>query len=209
MNKKTTIIFDFDGTIADTLDRIFEIINLLAVEVGFKKLTKKEFGEARKKHPLKVIKQYKIPLWKLPFLIKKGQKMLSGNIDQIKFIPGMEKTLYQLKKKGYRLGILTSNSKENIEKFLSVNKLGIFEFVYCSGNLFGKSGSLRNILNKYNLKKEEVIYVGDEVRDIEACQKVGIEMIAVTWGFNSRETLVKYKPQFIIDKPEELLFWLK
>lgn len=49
------------------------------------------------------------------------------------------------------------------------------------------------------------MYVGDEVRDIEACQKVGIKIAAVTWGLNTKEALERYHPDSLIDKPQQLL----
>ncbi|PSB03825.1 HAD family hydrolase, partial [Merismopedia glauca] len=51
----------------------------------------------------------------------------------------------------------------------------------------------------------KVIYVGDETRDIEAARKSKIKAIAVCWGFNFREILAKYKPDFLIDRPSQLL----
>jgi phosphoglycolate phosphatase-like HAD superfamily hydrolase len=56
-----------------------------------------------------------------------------------------------------------------------------------------------------NLSSEEVIYVGDETRDIEASKKINIKVIAVSWGFNSGEVLAKHNPDFLIHKPSELI----
>ena len=55
------------------------------------------------------------------------------------------------------------------------------------------------------LTPEEVIYVGDETRDIEASKTIPIKVIAVSWGFNSAEALAKQNPDFLIQKPSELL----
>jgi phosphoglycolate phosphatase-like HAD superfamily hydrolase len=203
--KKTTIIFDFDGTIADTLSSIYKIINRLAVENGLTELSSEEFKRLRDKHPFEIVKEYRIPLLKLPFLIRKGQTMMKKDIPNINFIAGIKETLSILKERGYRLGVLTSNSEENIKLFLDKNGLDLFEFTYTSSNLFGKVRPLNKIINKYKLKKDEIIYVGDEVRDIEACKKVGIQIIAVTWGFNSEDICKKYSPEYIVNKPEELL----
>jgi phosphoglycolate phosphatase len=50
-----------------------------------------------------------------------------------------------------------------------------------------------------------VIYVGDETRDIEAARKIQIQVIAVSWGFNSREVLAEQKPDFLISHPSQLI----
>lgn len=55
----------------------------------------------------------------------------------------------------------------------------------------------------------EVIYVGDETRDVEAAKKVGVKVIAVTWGINSEKILRKQNPDYLIVKPKELIEVLK
>ena len=58
---------------------------------------------------------------------------------------------------------------------------------------------------KQALHPSNVLYVGDEVRDIEAAKKAGIRIAAVTWGYNSKKALEAYKPDYLVTKPEELL----
>ena len=55
------------------------------------------------------------------------------------------------------------------------------------------------------LKNKEIVYVADETRDIEAAKKAKVRIISVTWGFNSREILKKQNPDFLVDRPEEIL----
>ncbi len=205
MATKKTIIFDFDGTIADTLSQIFEIINQLAEKNGFKRLTRDEFEAVRSLPPLDIIKKFKIPVLKIPYLVLEGQKMMRAKISESPLFPGVKEVLTELKNRGYRLGILSSNSKENIEMFLKKHNLMFFDFIHSEQNLFGKDKSLKNILKSNNLNKNEVIYVGDEVRDIVACEKVGVDMIAVTWGLNSSQILERYHPQYLISTPSEIL----
>jgi len=59
------------------------------------------------------------------------------------------------------------------------------------------------------LNPEEVIYVGDETRDIEASQKINIKVIVVSWGFNSRTVLAEHNPDFLIHQPQELIEVMK
>ncbi len=55
------------------------------------------------------------------------------------------------------------------------------------------------------MNSEEVIYVGDETRDIEAAKKINSKVIAVSWGFNTKEALARHNPDFLIHQPSELL----
>ena len=59
-------------------------------------------------------------------------------------------------------------------------------------------------MKKYNLKKQETIYVGDEFRDIKASKKAKVDIISVTWGFDSVELLQKGKPEYLVTKPSQI-----
>ncbi|MCZ2845806.1 MAG: HAD hydrolase-like protein, partial [Candidatus Bathyarchaeota archaeon] len=72
-------------------------------------------------------------------------------------------------------------------------------------NLFGKDKSIKRYLKHLNLEADKIIYVGDELRDIHACQKLAVRMISVTWGFDSLELLKTGKPDYIASKPKEIM----
>jgi len=59
-------------------------------------------------------------------------------------------------------------------------------------------------LKEQDLNKSEVVYVGDEARDIEACQKADIAVITVSWGFHRKEVLREKNPTYLVDSPEEI-----
>jgi phosphoglycolate phosphatase-like HAD superfamily hydrolase len=81
----------------------------------------------------------------------------------------------------------------------------LFSFIYSGTALFGKHKVLRKFLRKNNLAPEDVIYVGDETRDIEASMKIRIKVVAVSWGFNSAQALAAQNPDFLIHHPRELV----
>ena len=103
------------------------------------------------------------------------------------------------------MGVLTSNSKENVEKYLKKRKITEIKFVYSNSNLWGKSKSLEKIIKEQKLNPDETMYVGDEVRDIEAAKNAGVKSCAVTWGFQDKELLATVGPDFLIEKPRQLL----
>ncbi len=204
------IIFDFDGTIADTVDALVSIANSLAVEFSYAPITPEEFIILRNLTSREIFKYSGIPLFKIPFLLKKVKKELKNKIPELKPISGIEEALVQLKDNGNRLGIITSNSKGNVEEFLKINNLDyLFEFVYSGVTIFGKTTIINNVLKQKHLKAQEVIYVGDETRDIESSKKAHIKVISVTWGFNSEEALLKQNPDYLIHHPRELLEVIK
>lgn len=204
-----TIVFDFDGTIVNSLPFVHQRMVQIIKEMKLSNLPDNQIiDEIRSQSYPELIKKFRISWLKIPFILAKvsqAQKDLYKQIDKIKFFPEAKQVLELIKKQNIQLGILSSNIQENIKKFLELNDLQIFDFIYCEKTIFNKEKAIINMLNKQNLIKDEVIYVGDEVRDIEACKKSGIKIIAVTWGLNNSNLLIKHKPDFIINKPEEIL----
>lgn len=200
-----TVIFDFDGTIADTLTTIVKLFNSHAREFDLPPITKKELEVYRNKSPFEIIKEFGIALIKLPFIAAKIRGELNKEITSVELFTKVRNVIDRLKNTGFRLGILSSNSKENIEKFLKANNFEIFDFIHSEENILGKGKALGNLLKTHRLKNDEVIYVGDEVRDIEACRENEVKIISVTWGFNKRQILNVGKPDFLVSKPQEIL----
>jgi len=203
-----TVIFDFDGTIANTLSytfrNLFELLKEEKVNINEQKMIK----DVRSKNFQELMKEWKISWVRLPFIlgkIKQIQKDLFNEIEKIKFFPGIKKLLVELKRKNYILAILSSNLDNNIIKFLKLNNLDYFDYIHCGSEILGKSVAISNFIKENGWKKEESIYVGDELRDLEACQKSGVKMIGVSWGLNTTEILKKRGADFIVKKPSEIL----
>lgn len=203
--KRTTIIFDFDGTIADSFKTMVEVYNEIGQEFHLKKLTMKEALSLRNFTPRQVVRALQISLFTLPLYLLRGRALFKKHADTIQPFPGMISVLQNLSS-SYSLGILTSNNKDSVETFLTNHKIrDLFDFVHSERNIFGKDKALGKVLKLNNLVKEDVLYVGDEVRDIEACKKAGIKIASVSWGLNTKKLLEKYSPDYLYSKPEELL----
>ena len=204
--RNKVIVFDFDGTIADTYQAIVDITNDLSSEFGYQPIDEDELLLLKNLSSKEIVRRTEISLFKIPFLVKRVQKELGCQIAELSPIKGIESVLLELKQRNYILGIVTSNVKENVVIFLQKNNLEyIFDFIYSGTNIFGKHRIINQLVKKYNLNKTDVIYVGDETRDIRSARKSGIGIIAVGWGFNSQEILAEHKPDFLAIKPKELL----
>jgi phosphoglycolate phosphatase len=201
-----TVIFDFDGTIADSHSKIIEIINRLSGEFGYPPVDDEELIRLKNSSSKEILKNAKISLFKIPFLVRRVQKELRKEIDDLNLIEGIREALLELKAQGYQLGIITSNVKNNVLAFLQTNELDrLFDFIYSGTNLFGKHRTIKRVLKRHNLKVDRVIYIGDETRDIVSSKRSKIKVIAVAWGFNSVEVLEQYQPDSLIHHPQELL----
>lgn len=204
------IIFDFDGTIADTVDALVTIANRLALEFGYVPINSQELVLLRNLTAREIIKYSGVSLFKIPFMVKKVKGELKHKIPELKPIEGINAALIELHHQGYHLGIITSNSQENVNEFLKCHNLDyLFDFIYSGVTIFGKTTIINNVLRQKHFQPESVIYVGDETRDIESAKKANIKVIAVSWGFNSPEALGKQNPDFLIHHPRELLDVIK
>ncbi len=83
------------------------------------------------------------------------------------------------------LGILTSNSSENVISWLEIHKIGhLFDFIHAESSYFGKKHILKKLTKSYKMDSSQTFYVGDETRD--SARKCNI---AVTWGLTQKQLL--------------------
>lgn len=202
---KNNLIFDFDGTLADTLaftvnaaTEINRSLHLLSDE-------KIDFEKFRSTDTVAFFNDLEIPAYKLFFFLYKYQRKQSKSIDKVKIFEELPEVLIELKKNDIGLGVATSNSTKNVKLFLNNNNIDTFDFIYSSIDYFHKNKIIEKAMKKYGMEKENVIYIGDEIRDVKAAKEAGIKVASVTWGYNFESVLSKYNPDFIINKPEELL----
>jgi len=203
-NRPSLIIFDFDGTLADTLNLGLAILNRLSSEFGFNPLPPTELASARDLSTRQLLKRLGISRIKLPRISKRGTEEMGKQIDSVQAFEGIPKLIRSLHIQGYRLGVLTSNSEENVARFLAGQHLEVFEFIKSSSKLLGKGSVLRRIMRESKVKPREILFIGDELRDIEAAQETGVHIAAVTWGYNSRTALESASPDHILDHPSEI-----
>lgn len=204
-----TIIFDFDGTIADTFKSSIEILNSFSDKYGYQKFGNEETEKLRSQSMQDSLKELHIPLIKLPFIVKDFTELAKKTIISQNPIIKIPLLLNELYNSGYNLNIITSNSVENVSLFLNKHKMNYFNHIYSDKSLFGKHIVISKFLKKYQVKHEDSIYVGDEIRDIEAARKAQIKIIAVSWGFNSEDALIRYSPDYLVSQPQQISDILK
>ncbi len=199
------VIFDFDGTLADTEERALYIYNSLAEKYNYKSITREELHKIKHLNIKEIIETVEIPLKKLPKIIKHGQKLLKNEMHTIKpFDEKLEEILIELKKRVKVMGIITSNSNRNVKAFMRNQHIDSFDFIE-SSPLMSKEIKISSTARKYSIPKSDILYVGDESRDIAACKKAGVKCAAVTWGYNYPEALLKESPDYMIEDLTSLI----
>ena len=201
-----TLVFDFDGTIADTLGETRKIFNIIAPDYGIREVAEHELDGLRHLSLKELLDHLEIPKRRVPALISRGTSMMRGNITELQLIAGMAEVLIEMRRHVRSFGILTSNATANVDLFLRTHGLrDQFDFISSTSKLTGKAKHLKAILKTFSLRPGELLYIGDELRDVKASQKAGIPIAAVTWGFNSRESLAAAKPEYLFDRPVDFL----
>ncbi len=197
-------MFDFDGTIVDSYDTMVAIFNQMAHQLDIEPLSKEELATLRDMTPKEVLKALGVPLIRLPGYLVTFRNEYIKQINTLHCIPGIEAILRELSA-NYHFSIITSNDEEAVSMFLQRHGIReLFNPIYSARNIFGKHKVIQKLMKERKLDAKTTIYVGDEVRDIEASKKVGIDIISVSWGLNSQKILAEHSPTYLIEKPEEL-----
>ena len=205
MSKFKTVIFDFDGTIADTLSPVVEIINEHAHEFGIDGIDKFEVRKFRNLSITYLVKEFKFNVIHLQKLVSMIKRQLPKKLEKIKIFEGMSEVFTQLKDNKVQLGIVTVNNVKTVTDLLTDEQEKQFDFIFSTRSLFGKHKELNRIAKNYDLAKEYTLYIGDEVRDIEAARKSGFKIAVVTWGYNSAELLEKHAADYLLHRPAQIL----
>ena len=203
--KSKLMVFDFDGTLADTLSLSFKIYNQLSEEFGYRRLaSRKQYVELFHQSAPAIMKTVGLSPFKLPRLVLEGKRLFRENLDQVKVFKGLAEVLAQLAK-SRRLVIISSNLRELIEEFLQGHGLrGYFEVVLGAERGESKFKLLKHYLAQSGELRDAWL-VCDTTRDIKDGHKLGLKVIAVAWGYHAPEALRKEKPDFLVNRPEETL----
>lgn len=207
--KYRCVIFDFDGTLADSEECALKIYNSLAKKYGYKPLDKDEVINLKGLSVHEILSRLKIGYYQTFRLLRRGKKLIKQYLNEIRpFEENIGEVLQKVSENCEIMGIISSNKKRNIKFFLNKYNINIFDFIL-SSPLFKKERKLRKIKKKYNLKDNEILYVGDEMRDIISSKNANIDICSVNWGYNSHNYLLTGKPTYVIENLDCLIEILK
>src|SRR3989344_481927 len=157
MSKFKTVIFDFDGTIADTLSPVVEIINEHAHEFGIDGIDKFEVQKFRNLSITYLVKEFKFNVIHLQKLVSMIKRQLPKKLEKIKIFEGMSEVFTQLKDNKVQLGIVTVNNVKTVTDLLTDEQEKQFDFIFSTRSLFGKHKELNRIAKNYDLAKENTL----------------------------------------------------
>ena len=198
------IIFDFDGTLADTFPSFVRVFDQAADKYGFKRLDRARQGDLRGSDARQIMAHHDIPLWKVPAIARFMRVRMADDIANIKLFAGVDLALRDLHAQGVLLTILTSNSPGNVRAVLGQELLALFSHVECGASLFGKAAKVRKVLAATGIAPEHAMLIGDEIRDAKAAADAGVDFGAVAWGFNHADALLACHPRRLFRQVAEL-----
>ena len=199
------ILFDFDGTLINTNDLIFE-----SYRVAFKEVLNRNIQMDE------ILKLYGRPLY--PSLIEYGEEgerlykiyreFNEKNHDILaKPFDKVSEGLLKLKNKGYRMGIVTSKRIHLVNRGIKLMGFdGLFETIVTPDETEKTKPDPEPVIcgcERLRVKPSEVIYVGDSLFDMEAGKAAGTKLCAVKYSITPHEKLLEYNPEFFVDTIEE------
>ena len=209
LNKKKLIIFDFDGTLFDSIKYLSQAEVNAVKEMGWKPITE---DYARKTIGLSLSVIYErvsgdTTLSKLQEFTDRFNKFFFSKVKEVGYFEGIESMLATLKEKGFILTIATGKGRaslDRLDKMLGFEKY--FAATICPSESEPKPSPMmvNLLLEKYRLKPEEAVVIGDSEHDLKMARNAGVDSVAVTYGAMSRKELEEYCPTYIVDTVQQL-----
>ena len=197
-------IFDFDGTLADSLPWFLLAVNEAADRFGFRRIPEAEMDTVRGYDPWQVMRYVGMPPWKTPALVRFVRAHMRTSIGEIALFDGVASMLRALSDGGVRIAIVSTNSEENIRRVLGPELAALVMHYGCGASLFGKKPLIRRALAAAGVQASEAIYIGDEIRDLVASRGVGVAFGAVAWGFARLDALEARGPEAVFRTIEQI-----
>ena len=207
------VIFDFDGTLADTKENIILTFQMTMKELGVEIKSRQECAATigltledafKVLYPGMAAEKYILLRDTYRRIFKENRKILVPGI-----FPEVMETLEELRRRGYLMSIASSRLSPSLHSFLEDMKIAhLFEYAVGGDNVEHPKpapDAVLQILRHYNLSAEEAFVVGDMPFDINMATNAGVKSCGVTWGNADAAQLKESGANYVIDKMSQLL----
>ena len=202
------VIFDVDGTLVDSFQMMVDVVNEFAPKYKFKVLDQASVAYLRELPPLQIRKALNLSALKAFLLVLDCKTKVKKEKKAPSIFAGISETLTALKQEGIQLAIVTSNSKENCLLYLGQELFDIFDWIECDASIYGKARKIKKIVQRSKFSQQEILYIGDQIVDIQSAHKNGIQSAAVTWGYNTESSLIQHQPHHLVQNIQQLQYIL-
>ena len=207
------VIFDFDGTLADTKENIILTFQMTMKELGVEIKSRQECAATigltledafKVLYPGMAAEKYILLRDTYRRIFKDNRKILVPGL-----FPEVMETLEELRRRGYLMSIASSRQSPSLQSFLEDMKIAhLFEYAVGGDNVEHPKpapDAVLQILRHYNLSAEEAFVVGDMPFDINMAVNAGVKSCGVTWGNADAAQLKESGANYVIDKMSQLL----
>ena len=198
------VIFDYDGVLADTLDDLIRFGQVACDQLGVKHVvTKDDLSNLEVMSFATFGKACEVPEHLIDEFVKISLNLFAGKESPPAIFEGMSWVIRNLSP-NHKIAIVTTNSSQNVHAFLTKHKLDNFVHAVYGVDTPG-SKAQKMSLARERFMEDTAFMIGDALSDIRAAKEAGVTSVAVTWGHQSLETLLRGKPDHVINSPHELL----
>ena len=199
------IIFDFDGTLADSLPFVVSILDEIAEQYRLPRVTADQIDQFRRTDAGQVMRFVNVPFWKIPLIAADVRRRMAKEIHQIRLFEGIDQVIQGLAGQGKQLAVVSSNATSNIRQVLGAENAGLIRLFEGGISAFGKPPKIRKVMRRLHVSPAETLLIGDEIRDIQAARKAGVACGVVSWGYTHLSALESYAPEIIFRQVDEIL----
>lgn len=202
---KKAAVFDFDGTLADSVEILRKVYDEIAQEKSWRRVTDhREYEKFRKFTIRQGMAYFGIKPWQLFGLVHDGRKRFLAHVEEVKLFEGMDDLVRKLTAEGWDVYVLSSNSHEAIEKVLVKYDLQKVIHILDRPSFLSKARNLQRLVRRHRYDPHNVWMIGDEERDIRSANKAGVQSVAVAWGLQDISLLQACEPTSSADSPEQI-----
>lgn len=196
-------LFDFDGTLADSMQWFLGIFDQMADRFGYRRLAPGDQERLRGLETRAILRHLGIPTWKVPLIARHVRDLAERDIGEICLFPGAAAMLAALQAGGVQVAVVSSNTEANVRRVLGPAGAHVAHFA-CGASLFGKDAKIRVALRAMRTDPGATIFVGDEARDVAAADAAGVASGAVAWGYADPAFLRSLSPTMFFERMEEI-----
>ena len=197
-------IFDFDGTLADSLPWFRASFHDVIARFDLTPISADELEGLRGLTAREIMARLNVSMWQLPAIVSDIRKRKLAAASETPLFSGIPAMLADVQRLGIKTAIVSSDSEASVRQVLGPNAALISGFD-CGAAVFGKHRKFRRVARRLGAKPSETICIGDEIRDIEAARAAGMDSGAVAWGYALPAALQAAGPTHLFNSIEEMM----
>jgi phosphoglycolate phosphatase len=200
------IIFDYDGVLADTLDDLIQFGQEACNQLGVHHVvTKDDLSNLEVMSFATYGRACEVPEHLIDEFVKISLNLFAEKETPPAIFAGLDEVIRHFSA-NHKIAVVTTNTSQNVHAFLVKHGLdSLIHAVYGVDTPGSKAQKISLARERFVENEETVFMIGDALSDVRAAKEAGVTSIAVTWGHQSLETLLRDEPDYVVHSPRELI----